>query len=77
MSDNWKSLLYNGLLTESGKTPRVYSGMITKPIAHEQTREVMTRDPSIESSNMQSRGLQHKHKNKTSTHRAMSFLPQE
>ncbi len=77
MSQNWQSVLYNGLATESGRTPPVYSGMITRPNTKEQLSEIMAPQLNVVADNGRMRGLTKKHKQKFSIHRAMSFLPQE
>ncbi len=80
MSDNWQSLLYDGLLEEKkGRTPPIYSGMITKPNAQYQLSEIVRNNPNIVSNNTELRklGKKDKYKHKTSVHRSMAFLPQE
>ncbi len=77
MTDNWQSLLYDGLLVEKGKKAPVYTGMITKPNADKQLSEIQHNELMVDSNNTTMRGIKNRYKNKTLAHRAMSFLPQE
>jgi hypothetical protein len=77
MSQNWQDILYNGLTTNSGRAPRVYSAMITKPNVKQQFSEIVAPQLDIVSDNDRMNGLTKPNKQKFSIHRAMSFLPQE
>lgn len=77
MSQNWQDILYNGLTTDSGRTPRVYSAMITKPNHKQQFSEIVAPQLNVISDNHRMNGLTNRNKQKFSIHRAMSFLPQE
>ena len=77
MSQSWQDILYNGLAAETGRTPPVYAGMITKANTDKQLSEIMAPQLNVVADNNMMRGINHVHKSKFSSHRAMSFLPQE
>lgn len=44
---DWKNTLYNGLATDLGRTPPVYSGYITKPNIEYQLSEIIAPELNI------------------------------
>lgn len=74
---NWQSVLYNGLVTDSGRPAKVSSGAITKPNYDKQLSERMPAQSEIIGDNFRNRGLLRNHKQRFSVHRSLSFLPQE
>jgi hypothetical protein len=76
-SRDWKTDLYNGVVTSNGKTPRIASGNITKSNQEYQLPDHVVPTMQVMSDNKRYRGLKSKSKQKFSVHRAMSFLPQE
>ncbi len=77
MSD-WQNILYNGLVTDAGKAPKVSAGNITKPLHNQQLSDRMAPILEVMSNNTQNRGITNRqYKQRFSIHRAMNFLPQE
>jgi hypothetical protein len=74
---DWQNTLYNGLIEDKGRPPKVASGFITKPMVENQLSERMTPTLEVFSDNRQNRGLQTKNNQRQSLHRSVSFLPQE
>ncbi len=74
---DWQNELYNGLVQESGKTPKVASGNITKPNHEYQISDHSIPSLDVVANNDRNRKLKSKSKMKFSVHRALSFLPQE
>lgn len=74
---NWQSILYNGLIQETGKPAKVATGNITKPNVDKQLAEHVIPSLEVIANNDRNRGLQKKSKQRFSVHRSVSFLPQE
>jgi hypothetical protein len=79
MTDEWQSVLYDGLLdTGRGKPTTVLSGFYNKPMHEQKMRDEFINTPDIVSMNPQSRGITpRKNKFGNYTHRMTAFLPQE
>jgi hypothetical protein len=79
MSHSWHGDIYNGLSVELGITPKVSSNMITKSRFYNQESEIVRTEPIVVSDHRGNNALRKtaKSKQKFSSHRAMSFLPQE
>lgn len=71
--------LFNGLIVSTGKPVPVAASSITKSTMKRQLREEQAHGPEVVSDNSRNRGLRisTERKSKFSTHRRMSFLPQE
>ena len=54
---DWQNTLYNGLIEDKGKTPKVATGNITKPMVENQLSERMTPTLEVFSDNSRNRGL--------------------
>ena len=74
---DWQNTLYNGLVEDKGKTPKVATGNITRPMVENQLSERMAPTLEVFSDNSRNRGLLTKKSQRQSLHRAVSFLPQE
>lgn len=74
---DWQNVLYNGLVTDKGKTPKVASINITKPMRDKQLSERLAPMPEVLGSNRANRGLHKNSKQRFSIHRSISFMPQE
>ncbi len=75
--DNWKNILYNGLVTDKGRTPPVASGSITKPNRDKQLPEHMVPTLEVLSDNGRMAGLNTKSRSRFSIHRSMAFDAQD
>lgn len=76
-TNEWASVLYNGLVQADRKPAKVASAMITKPNHKQQLSERMTPTLEVLGDNIRNRGLGRKSKQSFSIHRSLSFLPQE
>lgn len=74
---DWQYVLYNGLVPATGKTPRVASTNITKPMHDKQLSEILPPTPEVIDSNRSNRGPLKNSKLRFSIHRSMSFMPQK
>ncbi len=74
---DWQNLLYNGLVTKNGKTPKIASINITKPNHKDQLSERLPAMPEVIGSNQANHGLHKNSKQRFSIHRSINFMPQE
>lgn len=77
MEHGWKDVLYNGLIADHGRMPAVHTGMVTKSNHVEQLSEIVQPTLDVVDDNYRMIGITKKHKNGTSLHRSVAFLPQE
>lgn len=74
---DWQNKLYNGLIQDLGRTPRVSTGAITKPLREKQLSERPAAAAEVATDNNRNRGLHRQSKQRFSVHRTMAFMGQE
>ena len=78
MNSNWANTINNGLITQERRTPPVATGMITKPLAHEQHHDMKHDRFEVIGDHSRNRRLKFtSDKYKHSSHRSVAFLPQD
>lgn len=78
MNSSWTNSINNGLITQERKTPPIATGMINKPIAHQQIHDMKHDRFEVVGDHTRSKKLNFAtDKYKHSSHRAVAFLPQD